>query len=90
MCDTTDEKCLMFKRDDGQLVCCYENKMVFMDIYGNTVEYDCDGNLRYKQVSPTYEELYEYWLKTKDKPNRKRKNNQLPGQTDMFDIIDNN
>ena len=38
---------------------------------------------------PTYNELYEYWLKTKDKPNRKRKNDQLPGQTDMFDIIDN-
>ena len=39
--------------------------------------------------APTYEELYEYWIKTKDKPKRKRKNDQLPGQTDMFDIIDN-
>lgn len=49
----------------------------------------------YKEVEskPTYEELYEYWLKTKDKPKKKRRKKveveQLPGQLDMFDIIDN-
>lgn len=47
----------------------------------------------YKEIKPTYEELYEHWLKTKDKPKRKRKKKveteQLPGQLDFFDIIDN-
>ena len=43
----------------------------------------------YEEQRPTYEELYEYWLKTKDKPKRKRKSEQLLGQLDFFDIIDN-
>ena len=42
---------------------------------------------------PSYDELYEYWLKTKDKSKRKPRKNveneQLPGQLNMFDIIDN-
>lgn len=45
----------------------------------------------YKEPQPTYDELYEHWLKTKDKPKRKRKKveiEQLPGQLDVFDIID--
>lgn len=36
---------------------------------------------------PTYEELYEHWLKT-NKPKKKCKVEQLPGQLDLFDIID--
>ena len=43
---------------------------------------------------PTYEELYEYWLKTKDKPKRKRKtvkeDKPLPGQLSFFDKGENN
>ena len=34
---------------------------------------------------PTYDELYEHWLKTKDRPNRKRKMEPLPGQISLFD-----
>ena len=38
--------------------------------------------------TPTYNELYEHWLKTKRK--RKRVDDgQLPGQLDLFDAIDN-
>lgn len=29
------------------------------------------------------------YREVKDKPKRKRKSDQLPGQTDMFDVIDN-
>lgn len=43
----------------------------------------------YKECLPTYEELYEHWLKTKDKPKKKRKVERLPGQLDVFDVIDN-
>ena len=42
----------------------------------------------YEESKPTYEELYEYWLKTKDKPKKKRVK-QPSGQQDLFDIIDN-
>ena len=41
-----------------------------------------------KNENPTYEELYEHWLKTKDKAKKKCDIDQLPGQTDLFDIID--
>jgi hypothetical protein len=40
---------------------------------------------------PTYDELYEYWLKTKDKPKRKRKSadtEQLLGQISLFDTAE--
>jgi hypothetical protein len=50
------------------------------------------GDYKEAESKPTYEELYEYWLKTKDKPKKKRRKKveveQLPGQLDMFDIID--
>ncbi len=39
--------------------------------------------------NPTYLELYEYWLKTKDKPKRKRKSDPPPDQLNLFDVIDN-
>ncbi len=41
----------------------------------------------YEEQRPTYDELYEYWLKTKDKS--KHKSKQIPGQLDLFNIIDN-
>lgn len=41
----------------------------------------------YEEQHPTYDELYEHWLKTKDKPKRKRKDDQLPGQLSLFDTI---
>ena len=40
---------------------------------------------------PTYDYLYEYWLKTKDKQNKKRKNanvEPLPGQLSLFDATE--
>lgn len=44
--------------------------------------------VNYEEPKPTYEELYEHWLKTKDRPKRKRKNEPLPDQLDLFDVID--
>lgn len=49
--------------DGLQLRICNEG-LFFIDKYGNTTTID-DVMLRYKQSSPTYDELYEYWLKTK-------------------------
>ena len=50
----------------------------------------CD---EYEESKPAYEELYEYWLKTKDKPKRKRKkvkeDKQLPRQLSLFDEGEN-
>lgn len=41
-------------------------------------------------LTPTYDELYEYWLNTKDKPKRKCKSDHLPGQLSLFDTIKEN
>ena len=44
-----------------------------------------------KPNMPTYDELYEHWLKTNDKPKKKHKKveiEQSPGQLDLFNIID--
>ena len=41
---------------------------------------------KYFCVNPTYDELYEHWLKTKYKQMRKRKDEPLPGQLSLFDI----
>jgi hypothetical protein len=42
----------------------YNEGLFFIDKYGNTTTID-DVMLQYKQNSPTYDELYEHWLKTK-------------------------
>lgn len=50
--------------------------------YPNLCKHYSDG------LFPTYDELYEHWLKTKNKPKRKRKNaitEQLHGQINLFD-----
>ena len=40
-----------------------------VDKYGNTFTIDA-LKATFQQHSPTYEELYEYWTKTKDKENK--------------------
>ena len=42
------------------------NDIYMIDKYGNTLSMDAMKAV-YHQNSPTYEELYEHWLKTKDK-----------------------
>ena len=69
---------LMIKLKNG-------NIMEIISSSGNIKVYEGDDA---PCIKPTYEELYEYWLKTKDKPKKKRKPEQLPGQLDVFDIID--
>lgn len=41
-----------------------KDNLYIIDIYGNTFTMD-DMCASYQQNSPTYEELYEHWLKTK-------------------------
>lgn len=85
-----EDKGIILKSDDGRVIFISEDKIFAIDKYGNVMKYS-DGFIHYKQNSPTYDELYEHWLKTKDKPKRKRKKveiEQLPGQIDLFDIID--
>jgi hypothetical protein len=36
-----------------------------VDKYGNEWGYNSQGALFYQQNSPTYDELYKHWLKTK-------------------------
>ena len=82
-----EDKCMILKGGDGQTVVMSADKILIIDEYGNSTEY-FDGQVNYKQNAPTYDELYEHWLKTKDKPKKKRKLEQLPGQIDLFNIID--
>lgn len=84
--DYKEDKCIILKGDDGREVYISEDKMITKDKYGDVVAYS-DGTVCYKQNSPTYDELYEHWLKTKDGP-KKRGVDKLPGQLDVFDIID--
>ena len=69
---------LMIKLKNG-------NIMEIISSSGNIKIYEGDET---PYIKPTYEELYEHWLKTKDKPKKKRKPEQLSGQLDMFDVID--
>ena len=41
----------------------------------------------YEEARPTYDELYEHWLKTKDK-SKKRNVKQLSGQISLFDTTE--
>jgi len=86
-----EDKGITLEAEDGRKFFISEDKIFAIDKYGNVMKYS-DGFIHYKQNAPTYDELYEHWLKTKDKPKRKRKKveiEQLPGQLDVFDIIDN-
>lgn len=88
--DYKEDKSIILKSDDGRVFAISEDKIIAMDKYGDVMEY-VDGVIRYKQNAPTYEELYEYWLKTKDKPKRKRKDaniEPLPGQLSLFDTTE--
>ena len=49
--------------ENGKIVFSNENTYM-VDKYGNTLTID-DLRAVFKQNSPTYDELYEYWLKTK-------------------------
>lgn len=40
------------------------NNIYIKDKYGNILKFD-EAKLIYQQNSPTYDELYEHWLKTK-------------------------
>lgn len=79
---------MTFKGNDGQTIVISAKRVFVTDEYGNNTEL-IDGRINYKQNAPTYDELYKHWLKTKDKPKKRRKLEQLPGQLDMFNVIDN-
>lgn len=49
--------------ENGKIVF-YNKNTYIIDKYGNTLTID-DIKAVYQQNSPTYDELYEHWLKTK-------------------------
>ena len=49
---------------DGHWMKISSDGLSFRDKYGNVTTID-GAILQYKQNSPTYDELYEHWLKTK-------------------------
>ena len=51
--------------EDGKIVFTKENTQM-VDKYGNTFTIDSLKAI-FKQNSPTYDELYEYWLENKTK-----------------------
>ena len=50
---------------DGSYMKMTKTDLYFVDRYGNE-ECLSDFEVTYKQNSPTYDELYNHWLKTKD------------------------
>ena len=50
---------------DGNMIKIMSDGLYMVDKYGNTT-FLTDINFAYKQNSPSYDELYEYWLKTKE------------------------
>ena len=79
---------ITFKSDDGREYIVSTDKLTIIDPYNDICIVYGDNAVCYRPGSHTYDELYEHWLKTKDKPKKKRKLEQLPGQIDLFDIID--
>ena len=59
-----DDGSFVFVGADGFEIKVTSKTMLFKDRYGNITTVD-DGMLQYKQNSPTYNELYKHWLKTK-------------------------
>ena len=83
-----DVKPLILTSADGRKYFVSREKLTITDPYNDICIVYGDNAVCYRPGSPTYDELYEHWLKTKDKPKKKRKLEQLPGQIDLFDIID--
>ena len=86
--DYEEDKYIILKSNDGREHIISKEKITVTDKYGDIMIVYSDGAICYRPNSPTYDELYEYWIKTKDKSKKKRKPEQLPGQLDIFDIID--
>ena len=50
-----------------------EDSGVFVDKYGNKTVFYRDGNILCSHIAPTYDELYEHWIKTKGENNYESK-----------------
>ena len=59
-----DDGGFVFVGVDGFEIKITSKTIFFKDKYGNTTTVG-DAMLQHKQNSPTYDELYEHWLKTK-------------------------
>lgn len=55
----------IFQNADGRMIQIAPDDLYMTDKYGNTTSLTNLG-LTYKQQYPSYDELYEYWIKTKD------------------------
>ena len=58
-----EDGCLELISENGKVIFAQED-IHMVDKYGNTFTID-SLKATFKQNSPTYEELYEHWLKTK-------------------------
>lgn len=87
--DYEENEYITLKGANGKEYIVSKEKIMVTDPYDNIMITYSDGAVCYRQNAPTYDELYEHWLKTKGKPKQKCKSKQLPGQLDMFDTIDN-
>ena len=83
-----DVKPLIFTSADVRKYFVSRDKLTITDPYNDICIVYGDNAVCYRPTSPTYDELYKHWLKTKDKPKKKHKPEQLPGQIDLFNIID--
>ena len=87
--DYEEDEYITLEGGDGKKYVVSKDKITVTDPYNNIVITYSSGAVCYRPNSPTYDELYEYWCKTKSKSKQKCKPKQLPGQLDMFDTIDN-
>ena len=55
---------IILSRPDGSYVKISNSDMEMVDCYGNQLRLS-DIELTYKQNSPSYDELYDYWINTK-------------------------
>ena len=62
---THDDKGIIFKYHDGSELKYTEDYIQFTNKYGDVEIINLNGLQYYRAYRPTYDELYEHWLKTK-------------------------
>lgn len=83
---------MIIKQDSEGTIIMNSDGAIMIDKYGQALD-TRNGKCCFTPNNklPTYDELYKHWLKTKDKPKRKRKSantDPLPGQVSIFDATE--
>ena len=61
-----EDGAIVFKSTDGTVIRITNKDLYFIDKYGNETSM-VDMFLKFDKNAPSYEELYNYWLETKQK-----------------------